>query len=266
MQDCKPHLNAGFVSDLQFMRSAAASPQCPPWNNNYAGGGDVKNHRFILPSQNHAQSLQNASCMPQGYTHGSPWIDTPSPVPFSEHEIQATTQAFAVDMPTPMFPGRMFHWPGQHFEPPLSQVCPAYLTAQIPQPQFEDLSAAGLYTPSILSHTPPADLQHNPYLNGAYYCQPSGAQTFASPMPSPQINMPANLNGNLSFTPCTTTGPPEQCLYTIDPSIYRHHPEPGNSSDQHPHFRHGGPDTQAPGRVERGFTGHGSGVGGGAHT
>ena len=43
MQDCKPHTNAGFVSDLKFIRSAAASPQCPPWNN-YACGGDVKNH------------------------------------------------------------------------------------------------------------------------------------------------------------------------------------------------------------------------------
>jgi hypothetical protein len=262
MQDCKPHMNAGFVSDLQFIRSAAASPQCPPWNN-YACGGDVKNHRFILPTQTHAQGLRDTSCMPQGYTHGSPRTNAPSPAPFSEPERQAMTQAFAMDMPTPLLPGRMFQWPHQNLELISQAACPAYMTSQIPQPQFEDVSAAGLYTPSIMSHTPPADLQHNPYLNAAYYCQMNGAQPFASPIQSPQINMPTSIDP--SYRPCTT-GPPEQCLYTIDPSIYRNHPETGNSSDQHPHLRQVGPDVQAPARVERGFTGHGSGVGGGAHT
>jgi hypothetical protein len=170
-----------------------------------------------------------------------------------------------MDMPAPILPGRIFQWPYQNFEAQ-SQACPVYMVSQLPQPQFEDVSVSGLYTPPMLSHTPPASLQqNNPYLNGVYYCQPSGAQPFVSPIPSPQLNMPTSLNINPSWRPCTTTGTPEQ-RYTIDPSIYRHHPETGQPSDQHPHFRQGCPDVQAPARVERGFTGHGSGVGGGAHT
>jgi hypothetical protein len=267
MQDCKPHMNADFLSDVHSVRSAAASPQ-GPWVS-CTSAGDVKDLRLIQPMQGHAQNLQDASCMPQAYTHGSPWTNAPSPAPFNEPERQAISQAFAMDMPACTLPGRVFQWPHQNFEAQ-SQACPAYMTSQVPQPEFEDVSVTGLYTPSFPTHTPPVNLQHNPYLNGVYYCQPNGAQPFASPIPSPQLNnMPASnnvvVNVDPSFPCLPTTGPPEQC-YTIDPSIYRHHPETGHSSGHHPQFRQGGPDFQAPARVERGFTGHGSGVGGGAHT
>lgn len=238
MQDCKPHSNAGFLSDLPFVRPATASPQ-GPWDN-FTSVGDSKNPRFILPVQGHARSVQDLSCMPQAYTRSSPWIDGPSPAP-------------------------IFQWPYQNFEAQ-SQVCPVYMASSLPQPQFEDVSLTGLYTPPILSHTPPASLQNNPYLNGVYYCQTSGAQPFVSPIPSTQLNNTpsASHNVNPSWRPCNS-GSPEQC-YSIDPCIYRHQPETNDPSDQYSHVCHGGPESQAPARIERGFTGHGSGVGGGAHT
>jgi len=271
MQDCKPHSNAGFLSDARFVRSATTSLQ-GPWDH-CPSVGDVKNQRFIFPMEGHAQSVHDNSCVPQAYTTSSPWINGPSPAPFSEPERQAISQAFAMDMPTPTLPGRIFQWPYQNLEAQ-SQVCPAYMALQRPQPQFQDVSMDGSCTPSIPSHTPPEGLQPNPYLNGVYYCQPSGAQPFPSPtlQSTPQLNNMSdcqilNINVHPSFRPCTTTTtePPDPCC-TIDPSVYRQYPESGLPLDQYPHFRHGGHDVQAPARVERGFTGHGSGVGGGAHT
>lgn len=252
MQDCKPAPNTGCTSRRYSAKSAAPSPQ-GPWAH-YASVDDAKNPRLIEPMQDQYQSVRNGSCMPQGHSHGCPWPNTSSSAPFSEPERQAISQAFAMDMPTSTLPGRHFQYPHHNFEHAQSQVCPSYMTAQIPHPQFEDISVTGLYTPPIMSHAPltSQQIQHNAYLNGAYYCQPSGAQPFAtaSLIPALQPYVPG----------------PEQC-YAIDPaSHHHHHPEPGHSADQYPSFRHDGSDFQAPARVERGFTGHGSGVGGGAHT
>ena len=259
MQDSKPLSNAGLISDPRSPRSAAVSPQ-GHWDH-FAPVDGTNNLRLIPPMHDYPQSVQDVSSMPQMYTHGSPWVDLTSPTPFTEPERQAITQAFAMDMSAPTLPGRMPQIPHQNLEQAQSQVCPAYMACGLPQPRLEDVSVTGLYTPPIPSQAPPASLQNNPYLDGLYYCQPHGAQPFATPIRSPQPNMPASHNS--SFRPCTT-GPEQH--YTVDPAIYRHHPESNQPSDQCPILRHGGPDFQAPARVERGFTGHGSGVGGGAHT
>ena len=248
MQDCKPAPNTGFTSRRYAAKSAAPSSQ-GSWGH-HASVEDSKNPRLIHPMQSQIQVVQDSSCMPREYTQCSPWANASSSAPFSEPERQAISQAFAMDMSTSTLPGRHFQHPHHSFGHAQSQACPAYMAAQIPHSQFEDVSVTGLYTPPIMSHAPLTNeqIQHNPYLNGVYYCQPSGAQHFATTSPALQPYVPR----------------PEQC-YTVDPATFQH-PEPGQSPEQHPSFRHGGSDFQAPARVERGFTGHGSGVGGGAHT
>jgi len=250
IQDCKAASSTGYTSRRYAGRSAAPSPQVS-WRY-HRPLGDSRNTRHIHPKQNQTQKMHEVSHMSQGYSHGSPWVNAPSPAPFSESERQAVSQAFAMDMPTCTLTRRRLQFQPHNYEQAEPQVCSAYMSAQFTQPQFEGVPVTGLYTPPVLSDTPPTaeQIQNNPYLNG-YLCQPSGAQTFSA------------THSNQALQPYIPG--PEQC-YAIDPADYRHHPEPGHSANQYPSFRHGGPDFQAPARVERGFTGHGSGVGGGAHT
>lgn len=275
MQDCKP--TAIEERPDMSRRMAQTYPTSNSSNSPHEPWSQGLPHDFKVPSLHgsmleRSQIRPNASGMPHAYSTEHQWVANSSPASYPTSTTsgsQPMPQAFAMEAPTSTFPRRHHYRFSQQGlaqpQPGVDQACPPYAAAHFPQPQFESLPVTTMYAPPASLQSPhigqQPQQQQQLYNGPMYYGQPPNAQPYlpmpGTPDPSTQLNIAAP--SNMSFRPCTPG--PAQC-YTVDPTNYQHHP---HTTYQYPEFHHGD-DFQAPARVERGFTGHGSGVGGGAHT
>lgn len=263
MQDCKPVICDGVANSTAPICGAyAASSMQNTWEH-YPFNEDSKDPNLLrsLHETNHA--AQSGSNVPQPYALQSPWGERSSPASFSTSVgsgAQSVTDAFSVERPDCQYPQASLGQAQTHG----ILGCPVYTASQIPQPQIEGVQSNTPYTPVDLTNSPhnhsqaAAQLYYNP---GAYQIQSSNAP---SDLFAADANMQVRMTTEPSFRPCVTEQG-NQTHYAVEPHNYYQQLEAGQMAMSYPDFRPG-TEFQAPARVERGFTGHGSGVGGGAFT
>lgn len=269
MQDCKPPvvvdpLMAYGAAD-SHPRSASAVSSQQSWTH------DAKDPNLMLPMQEQVRLAPSAP----GYSHsqvvGPSWAGASVAHTFNAsitpkaHSMPQ--EAFPVEAPTSTYPGcHNYQFPQQNPRHVPAYSSP-YVQTQFSQPQVESLSVSTSYTPPVMA-TPSyvGQTHYNNNTNIDYYGQLDIAQSQLFAVPGvPNINTqlgytaPPNSPFShypMSQDPCCTVGPV---------ASYQYHPETEQPSYSLSEPRHSSA-FQAPARVERGFTGHGSGVGGGAHT
>jgi hypothetical protein len=264
MQDCKPHVvvepfnNFGAMTEIHS-RSASAASSHHSWTQ------DAKNPHLLMPLHEQIQASQG---QPQSYSSNPSWTGTPIPGTFRA-SLDGTGQSMhqgglPVECPTSTYPGRHdYQFPQQStggFRSP-------YVEHQVTQPQLTTLTTgSAIYTPPVMAPLVYTGNEQYNNSNAMYYRQSDNGQSKLFAVPgansmNAQFNYTAPPNTPFANYPSSQ----EQC-YTVDPATsYQYHPETDQTSYPMSGPRHGSA-FQAPARVERGFTGHGSGVGGGAHT
>lgn len=274
-QDCKPQVNMERLSDIgtlvgPYPRSGSAQSPQEPWIQEQDRlACDSKDVSVSRPMHEHAQVSQSTSIYPQLYPISASWVDTPSSIAFQAPvttSCQPMSQGFPIEAPNSTFPGQHdYQFPQNQPGYTSNNIrYSPYAAHQLSQPQIDTLSVSGSDTPPVQSQ--PAYMGQGHYNNAAiYYSQPDSApSTLFSAPNTPSMNMQFTYTAppNNPLQHCTTSQAPG---FVIDPSSYQHHPEVGHQSYPPSAPRYCS-TFQAPARVERGFTGHASGVGGGAHT
>lgn len=271
MQDCKPHVivepftKFGAMTETHSRSASAASSQ-QPW------APDAKDPNLLMPMHEQAQVSQNASNNPQSHSPGASWVGTPLPNTFHASAgptAQSMPQAgFAIEAPSSTYPGRHdYQFPQQNLgHTPTGFRSPYVVETQVTQPQLATMTGSTMYTPSVMAQMVYAGQEQYNNSNAMYYGQPNNGQSQLFAVPG-AANMNAQFNyaapPNTPFSQCSSSQEP---CYIVDAATsYQYHPESGQPSYAFSGPRHSS-TFQAPARVERGFTGHGSGVGGGAHT
>lgn len=279
IQDCKPQVhverpsNAG-IAVKPYPRSASEQSSQEPWtqeqellpcNSKDAGLG------LGRPTHEDVQGTHGASVDSHICPISAPWADAASSIAFHAcvpASCQPMSQGFSIETPASTFPGQHDYQFPQHdpaYASSNMRFSP-YVDHQLAPPQIDTLSVGSNGTPPVQSQPSYMGQVYYNNNNNATYCgQPDNAQSALFSAPStPNMNMQFTYTASpsVSLPHCTTSQAPG---FVIDPSSYQHHPEVG----QHP-YPPSAPryssTFQAPARVERGFTGHASGVGGGAHT
>jgi hypothetical protein len=265
MQDSKPSLFTESFDDRVSSRSASAASSHRSWTH------DAKDPNLVTPIHGHVQTDQTNFNHPQPHSTSSTWVATSMPGSFASIDLggQSMPQgSLAVEAPISTYPGcHNYQFPQHNSEhaPMAFKSASPYVTTQLSQPQPETLTVSTDYPAPVMSMS--TYVRHGHYNNGVgYYGQPEYAQ-------SQMFAVPASTAMDTHFdysvppnTPFMHGGPSQQPIYTVDPAAsYQYHHETGP-----PYYPMSEPchnnAFQAPARIERGFTGHASGVGGGAHT
>jgi hypothetical protein len=265
VQESKPPVSAEPFGNHASSRSASAASSHQTWTY------DAKDPNLVTPIHEQIHANQTGFDYAQPHPVSSSWAGASMPDSFAPAHLSGQPMrqgACAVETPTSTYPGcHNYQFPQHHPEhaPTAFKSASPYVTTQVSQPQPETLPV------STECHTPvmamPTYVGHGHYNNSVgYYGQPDYAQPqlFAVPVPTA-------MNAHFDYTvppntPFLQGDSGQQQFYTVDPAAnYQFHPETGppfypiSEPRQNSAF-------QAPARVERGFTGHASGVGGGAHT
>jgi hypothetical protein len=265
MQDSKPPVFAESFSSHQSSRSASAASSEPMWAN------DAKDPNLVTTVPGQVQANQTAFNYPQPHPASPSWMGTPMQNSFTPNEVGGHSMpqgAFTVEAPISTYPGcHNYQFPQHNPEhaPTAFKSASPYVTAQASQPQADTLPLSSNYPTPVMTMS--AYVNHGHYnTNAGLYGQPDHAQSqlFAVPVTAAtntHFDYPVPPN-----TPLMHAGPSQPPFYTVDPAAsYQYHHETGP-----PYYPMSEPchnnAFQAPARVERGFTGHASGVGGGAHT
>lgn len=263
MQDSKPALFTESFDDRVSSRSASASSSHRMWTH------DAKDPNLVTTNHGQIQTCQAAFSYPQPASPS--WMGTSMPTSLASTDLggQSMPQgSLAVEAPASTYPGcHNYQFPQhnpQHVPVAFKSASP-YVTTQLSQPQPETLPVSAEYpTPAMTMST---YVRHGHCNNGVgYYGQPEYAQSQMFAVPGP-----TTMDTHFDYcvppnTPFMHSGSSQQPFYTVDPAAsYQYHHETGP-----PFYPMSEPchndAFQAPARVERGFTGHASGVGGGAHT
>lgn len=271
MQDCKPHVlvepftSFGAMNETLSRSSSAASSQ-QPWPQ------DAKDPKLLMPMHGQVKVSQNASVHPQSHSPDPSWVDTPLPSAFhasAAPTAQSMPQAgFAIEAPTSTYPGRHdYQFPQQNLgHTPTGFRSPYVVETQVTQPELATMTSNTMYTPSVMAQMVYAGQEPYNDRNAIYYGKPENGQSQLFAVPgAPNMNAQFNYVAppHTPFSQCSSSQEP---CYIVDPATsYQYHPESGQPSYTFSGPRHSS-TFQAPAHVERGFTGHGSGVGGGAHT
>lgn len=268
MQDSKPPVFAEAFDSHDTSRSASVASSHRTWSH------DAKDPKLAAPGapiHGQVQTNQTACNYPQPHPASPSWVGTSMPNSLASIDLSGQSMpqgAFAVETPVSTYPGcHNYQFPQHNPEhaPTAFKSASPYVTTQLSQPQPETLPVSTNYPTPVMSMS--TYVRHGHYNNAVgYYGQPDYAQSqlFAVPTPTAMdthfdYSVPPN-------TPFMQGGPSQQPFYAVDPAAsYQYHHETGPpfypmSEPCHNNAFH------APARVERGFTGHASGVGGGAHT
>jgi len=265
MQDSKPPVFAESFNDHGSSRSASAASSHRRWTQ------DAKDPNLTTPVHGQIQDNQAAFNYPQPHPASPSWVGTSMPSSFASIDLSGQSMpqgAFAVEAPISTYPGcHNYQFPQHNPEHPPTAFKSAspYVTTRASQPQLKSLPLSTDYPTPVMSM--PTYIGHGQYNNIVGYCgQPDHTQSqlFAVPGPTAmntqfEYSVPPN-------TPFMHGGLPQQPFYTADPAAsYQYHHETGPPFYPMSEPCHSNA-FQAPARIERGFTGHASGVGGGAHT
>ena len=265
MQDSKPPVFAESFDDHGSSRSASAASSHQRWMQ------DAKDPNLVTPVHEQAQTNQAAINYTQMHTANPSWVETSMPNFFASIDLSSQSMpqgALAIEAPISAYPGcHNYQFPEQIPEHPptaFKSASPCVIT-QASQPQLESLQLSTDYPMHVMSM--PTYVGHGQFHNNVGYYETldhAQSQLFAVPGP-------AAMNTQFEYlvpsdTPFMHGGPSQQLFYTVDPAAsYQYHHETGPPfyPISEPCYNNA---FQAPARVERGFTGHASGVGGGAHT
>ena len=269
MQDSKPPGFAESYEDRESSRSASAASSHRTWTH------DAKDPNLITPVQEQFQSNQTTfnytQPQPQPQPPSPSWVGTSMPSSFASIELSGQSMpqgVYAVEAPISTYPGCHNYQFPQHnpgHAPTAFKSASPYVTTQFSQSQSESLPVSAGYPTPVMSMS--AYVGHGNCSNSVgYYGPPDHAQSQLFAVPDP-----AAMNAQFEYsvppnTPFLHGGPSQQPFYTVDPAAsYQYHHETGPPFYPMSEPCHNNA-FQAPARVERGFTGHASGVGGGAHT
>lgn len=264
IQDCKPFVSDSIPNSIAPVDGNYTTNAVQNSWENYQFNSDSKNPNLLRSLQENNHVTSSAPNVPQPYTVQSPWVERSSPASFStsavSSEPQFVTDVFAIDRPDQQFPQTSLGHADAHGLP----GCPPYVAGQFSQPQFDALQGSTSYAPVDLTNSPHSQPQagvQQPFNPALYQIQASNApsQVFA-----PDASMQARVTTEPSFRPCVP-GQGNQAPFPVNPTDFCGHSEAAQMAFAYPEFRQGG-EFQAPARVDRGFTGHASGVGGGAFT
>lgn len=265
MQDSKPPVFAEPHEDRESSRSASATSSHHTWTH------DAKNPNLTTPAHEQVQSNQTTFKYTQPQPPSPSWVGTPMPSSFASIDLSGQPippGAFAVETPISTYPGcHNYQFPQHNPEhaPTAFKSASPYVTTQNSQSQPESLPVSTVYPTPVMSI--PAYVSHGHCSNNVgYYGPPDHAQSQLFAVPD-HAAMTAQFEYSVPpNTPFLHGGPSQQPFYTVDPAAsYQYHHENGPPfyPMSEPCYNNA---FQAPARVERGFTGHASGVGGGAHT
>lgn len=261
MQDCKPVISNNVQNNIPPVNEAyTTSPVQPSWEH-YQFNADSKPQNPLRSMHENSHSNQSGPSVPQPYVVQASWDERSSPASFSASVAsgnQSVADAFSLERPD-------YHFP----QTALSQApgvagCPVYMAGQFLRPQFEDAQSNTACTPVDLSTSPRSHAQSSVqqhYNQAIYHVQPGNAPPG---MFAPDANMQVPVDTEASFRPGVAAHQ-NQASYSVHPTSCYQQSETGQIVFSYPEFRPG-TEFQAPARIERGFTGHGSGVGGGAFT
>lgn len=260
MQDCKPQdvvepfTNIGVMPET-YSRSASAASSHQPWTQ------DAKDPQLLMPMNEQVQIPQQ-----QSHSPGPSWVGTPLPNTLHASVGPARPSMLSGGLPVE---GPFSAYPGRHnyqFPQQTPGSAPAVFRSPfVTQPQLPAVTT-DIYTPPVMpSLAYICQEYYNNISNATYYVQPDNTQS--------QLLVPGAIDMNTQFnyavppnTPFTHYPSGQEPCCNFDPATSYHY----QSEPDQPHYLMSGPrhnsPFQAPARVERGFTGHGSGVGGGAHT
>lgn len=255
----------GFIPIPSRGASSPHGPwEHPRWN------ADSKDPALLRSLTHQDHLTRHVPRAHQPYTISSPWLEHSSPASFNTpvgSEGQPACEAIAIEAPTSTFSGQHdFQFPqttighAQNFS---HEQCAGCVPIAFPQRSFQEGLSTGDYGPANFTNLTQghahASQQHQ-FTPGLYQSNPESAQAqyFATSSESPGLQINAISTPNFRSYP-TITEP--SIPYSVDQSD--HCPQP--NAFPYPEFRPA-TDFQAPARVDRGFTGHGSGVGGGAFT
>lgn len=278
MQDCASRYSAEPQSSMTgtCSRSMSVMSHQRGWEQ-YHSDADSKTSSIIRYLQDQSQNAQRGQRVSsQPFTMHSPWMEQSSPASFRASVTSAApsvVDGFTSEPPTSDFPGRQdFKFPATTLDQNQTSIdpsCPRYIVTQFSQPQMDNVSGNVIYAPVNPANSPFSNIHTNQ--------QPAYNQSvMASPVSNPQTQFFAPLEAS-NGTSCPqhtaeacptfrTVGPSQHAGFVADmDSYFTTEPEQAPVSFPYPEFRPG-TDFQAPARIERGFTGHGSGVGGGAFT
>jgi hypothetical protein len=267
MQDCKPHVVVEPIADFGTMteihsRSASAASSHHSWTQ------DAKNPHLLMPMHEQIQVSQGQS---QSYSPNPSWVGTPMPGTF--RALDGTGQSMhqgglPLEGPTSTYPGRHdYQFPQQSTGHASGGFRSPYVEHQVTQPQLVTLTTgSAIYTPPVMAPLVYTGNEHYNNNNAMCYGQPDNGQSQLFTVPgADSVNAQFNYTAPPNTPFANYSSSQEQC-YTVDPATsYQYRPETDQTSYPMSGPHHGSA-FQAPARVERGFTGHGSGVGGGAHT
>jgi hypothetical protein len=266
MHDCKPSAlvepTYTYRTAIEYSRSASASSQ-RTWTT------DAKDPNLIMPIQEQFPVTQSSLNYPQPHPVSSAWVATSMPNSLASISMSGQSMpqgAFPVEAPMSTYPGcHNYQFPQQspaHAPVDFKPASP-YVTTQISQPQLEALPASTAYTAPVMS-SPYVGYGHynNNNNNVDYYGQPGHSQSQLFAVPGATA-----INTNFGYSvPPNSPFSHVQPWHTADAvTNYQYQHETAPPSYPLPEPRHSSA-FQAPARIDRGFTGHGSGVGGGAHT
>ena len=265
MQDSKPPVFAQPFDDHGSSRSASAASSHQMWAH------DAKDPNLITSAHEQVQSNQTAFNYTQTHPPSPSWVGTSIPSSFASIDLSGQSMpqgAFAVEAPISTYPGcHNYQFPQHNPEhaPTAFKSASPYVTNQHSQSQPGSLPVSTAYPTPVMSMS--AYIGHGHCSNNVgYYGPPDHVQSQLFAVPDP-----AAMNTQFEYsvppnTPFLHGGPSQQPFYTVDPAAsYQYHHETGPPFYPMSEPCHNNA-FQAPARVERGFTGHASGVGGGAHT
>jgi hypothetical protein len=266
MQDSKPPVAVEPFENHALSRSASSASSHQTWTYD-----DAKDPNLAPPIHGQVQATQTDFNCTQPHPASPSWMGAAIPSSFASIHLSGQPMSqgpLAMDAPTSTYPGcHNYQFPQHNTEPvPTAfKTASAYVTTQISQPQPETLPVSTDYPTPVMSMS--AYGGHRHYNNSmCYYGQHGHAQSQLFVVPAPTA-----INTHFDYsvppnTPFMHGGPSQNPFCTVDPAAtYQYHHETGP-----PYYTMSEPchndAFQAPARVERGFTGHASGVGGGAHT
>ena len=266
MQDCKPSaliepFSNHATATETYPRSVSASSQ-RTWTH------DAKDPNLTMPVHEQIQVTQTSLNYSQPHPVSPSWVETSMPRTIDLSGQSMPQGAFAVEAPLSTYPGcHNYQFPQQNLEhaPAAFKSASPYVTTQVSHPQLETLPVSMDCTSPVMSL--PTYINYDHYDDSVgYYGQSDNARSQLFGVPgAPAVNTQFGYSVPPN-SPFSHSNASQQPCYAVNPvTSYRCHQETGPPSYPLSEPRHGSA-FQAPARVERGFTGHASGVGGGAHT
>jgi hypothetical protein len=268
MEDCKPTVTVeplatfGTVTETLSRCSSAASSQ-RTWS------CDSKTPSLLMSMHEPIQVRQTAPTRKQLPDPISSFVDATPRNAFRRPVNQSMSRGeLPMEVMPSTYPGRHdYQFPQQNVGHVPTAFRSPYMEHHITPPQLTTLTqGSAIYTPPVMpSLVYPSPDHYNNDNNTMYYGQPDNPQSqlFALPETS---NMDTQFQYSAPSTPFSQYNTTQEPCYTINPAAsYQYHPESSQTSYSLSSPRHNN-HFQAPAHIDRGFTGHGSGVGGGAHT